>query len=197
MAHLPFGNVHAPWSETEGERGTAFRAFMANKFGPGTPSFLQRSVEDRFDPTQISYMFQRGLGNIPAEYSYPQALNRAPTSWGQQGIWPGGSHSNTAPWFLKNQINQASNLFNPGGSSGNLQEAFRQYLADNQGEQFKLAMAHGTAGMPAFLTPSLRTHAQSFFDKWLTSLPQGEAAQGVPASQLNFLPHYLRSGFQF
>lgn len=190
MGELPFGPAFAPWSETEGERATAFRAFMAKEFPAGTPSFLQRGVEAKYDPLQTAYVFQRGLDDIPADRSFPDYL----TSRQNRGSAPRGGSGQD---YLKGLINQGAGLFQPGGTNSNKSEAFRQFLTDNQGTQFDLAKAYGTSGMPAFLAPSLNTVAQGFFDKWLTGLPQGEAASGVDPTQLNFLNRFQRSGFRF
>lgn len=184
---LPFGPAFAPWSETEPERATAFRAFMANKF-PGVPSFLQRPMEAQYEPLQSAYLFQRGLGGVPADRAFGDYLKNPPTPSGGAGGGQG---------FLKNLIGQGANLFKPGGTIGNLSDAFKQYLTDNQGVQFDLARAHATTGMPAFMAPSLEKFAQGGFDKWLTSLPQGQAAMGVDPTRLNFLNQYQRSGFRF
>ena len=187
---LPFGPAYAPWSETPQERQTGFNAFMANRFGPGTPNFLTRSVQNKFDPYQSMYEFQRGMGAIPATQDFMGYLN------GQNNPSAGGAIQGGRGW-MQGLIGQGANLFNPGGPQDNQSQAFRDYLANNQGSQLNLAMAHATAGMPAFLQPSMDRVGNASFDKWITGLPQGAAASGVAPSQLNFLNQYQRNGFRF
>ena len=188
---LPFGPAFAPWSESEPERATAFRSFMGDKFGAGTPSFLQRPVEAKFDPYQSAYLFQRGLGGIPADRTFGDYLSNP-------SMRTGAPTAGTGQSWLQGLVGQGANLFNQSGGTGsNLTDAFRQFLSDNQGAQFDLTKAAATTGMPSFLTPSLDKFAQQGFDKWLTGLPQGTAAMGQPANQLNWLNQFQRSGFKF
>ena len=181
MTTLPFGPSYAPGSETEQDRATMFRSWMADRFKPGTPGFLQQAVQSRFDPNQVAYEMQRGLGQIPANRPFSQYLT-SPTAGNTQAS-------------LRSLAQSGANLFDASNLEPQ-QAAFRDYLANNQGSQLQLAMAHAGAGLPAFLQNSLENLGQRSFDKWRTGLPQGEAAQGVPASQLNFLPYYLSQGFR-
>ena len=183
MTTLPFGPAYAPWSETEQDRATAFRAWMANLFRPGTPGFLQAPVASKFDPNQIAYQFQRGLGDIPANRPFGQFL-QSPTAGNTQSA-------------LQGLIQRGAGLFNTGGTANTQQDAFRDYLANNQGEQLQLAQAYAGHGLPAFLQGASENLSQRAFDQWRTGLPQGEAAAGQPASALNFLPWFQNRGYRF
>ena len=184
MTSLPFGPSTAPWSETEQDRATAFRAWMSTLFKPGTPNFLQAPVAAKFDPNQVAYEFQRGFGDIPSNRPFSQYLTS-----------PTVANNKSA---LQSLIQRGANLFTTADSSLDPQsQAFREYLANNQGSQLQLAQAYGSAGLPAFLQGSADNLSQRSFDTWRTGLPQGEAAAGQPASNLNFLNYFANKGFRF
>ena len=174
-----FGSAYAPWSETDWERKTAFDAAFANKF-KGVPDFLQGGARDDFNPLEAAYMFQRGMGNIPANTGFGSFMNN-----------PGNINWNSL-------INQGANLLGQGAGVGsNLAQGFQEFLGNNQPLQMQMSLASALPGVPGFLANSMGNVASDAFNKWVVGLPQGEAAAGVPGSQLNWLNEFVRRGYRF
>jgi hypothetical protein len=163
-----------PWSESEGERGIAFNAFLGDRFGAGVPTYLQRPLQRMFEPLQQAYTFGTDFGTVPGGTSFAQFAKQG------QGL----------PDF-RGLAERGANAFSGGD------DVLQSRLAEDQERQFDLSLLAAGQNVPWTLKNALQNVGRRRFDQWQVGLPQGDAAAGVSASNLNWLPEFARRGFRF
>ena len=218
-ADNPFGWSYAPWSETDWERQNAFNASFSKQF-QGVPSFLRGGLQESFDPLEAAFIMKRGLGNIPISQTFNSFMNNPGNmNWNsliQQGANLLGQNFSGANQMAGNELGvqgytpetgtsfynnpdfaETANQPQAGGGQTNLAQGFQSFLANDPRLQLQMSLGSVMPGIPYMLKDSMTNVANNAFSQWLVQQPQGQAAAGVPSSQLNWLNEFVRRGYRF
>jgi len=184
----------AEYGATAAGQQDIMSAGLARQLGPTPTPFLQAAGERMFDPIQAGYTLGSGLGQLPGQWATgaestfggdPDPAGRGPSFseyLGMPGVVPTQQQ-------LQSQLRQAAGLFGerPGeGPLGTTQQAFRQSLSENQGQQFDLALSSVLQNIPL--------HLRAPFTRWAQG--QWRQERGTTPEQ-QWLPGFVGRGFKF